>query len=186
MKKILKKVFITILAILILAAFYFLSKWKSINFDNNIGNSTEIKNLDKKFYDHTYLIFDSTKVATDFEIFNQQKDTVNFNFTATQSPKYKNLTTFIFKSGDGFVGIDINVLKYKNFFYCFAESYTDNIGTFDFLKPDEYHIKKQKLTLNKENYSIGDSIFGKIELEIKFRPNDSIYNAKGYFRGILK
>lgn len=186
MKKILKKIFILILSILILVTLYFLSKWKTINFDNNICNLTEIKNLDKKFYDHTYLIFDSTKVTTDFEIFNKRKDTVNFNFTATQNTKYKNITTFIFNSGDGYIGININVLKYKNFFYCSAESYTDNIGTFDFLKPDEYYIKKQTLTLNRENYSIGDSIFGKIELEIKFRPNDSIYNAKGYFRGIIK
>lgn len=186
MKKTLKFFIFIIISIIILGITYFLSKWNEITVDKNIGKSIEIKNLDKKKFNHTYLIFDSTKVKTDFELFEIKNGTVSFNFDASKSSKYQSITSLRFNSGDGFSGVDIGVLKYKKKFFCYAESYTDNIGAFDFLKPEIYTIKKQKLTLNKIEYNKGDSIFGKIELEIKFKPNDSIYSAKGYFRGIVE
>lgn len=186
MKKILRNTLLIILIISSLGILYFLSKWNRINIDENIGKSQEIKNLDSKVFDHTFLISDYTKVQTDFEIFASKNDTVTFNFYAGKSPKYDNIETLIFNSGDGFVGVNINLLKYKNFFYVSAESYTDVKRTFDFLEPEIYDIKKQKLTLNQSGYKKGDSIFGKIELQIKFKPTNEIINSYGYFRGIIE
>jgi len=172
-------------AVFILGIAYFFSKWNKINVDDNIGKSTGIKTLDKKVFDHTYLIFDSTKVKTDFEIYKKLSDTVTFNFSANKNPNYSNLTLLTFNSGDGFAGVNINVVKYKSFFYASSESYTDNKRTFDFLEPERYIIKNQKLTLNKTQYKKGDSIYGKIELEIKFTPTNEIVNSEGYFRSIV-
>ncbi|MDY3363678.1 hypothetical protein JSO61_007030 [Riemerella anatipestifer] len=184
--KILKIFFLIILGISILGAIYFLSKWNKINIDKNIGKSINIKNLDKKVFDQTYLIFDSTKVTTDFELFKNQNDTVTFSFSASKSPKSRNITLLNFNHSNGFTGVNINVTKFENHFFTSTESYTDNIGIFDFLKPEELVVKNQKLTLNKSEYKKGDSIFGKIELEIKSTPNNEMLNSKGYFRGVVK
>ena len=186
MKKILKNTLLIILIISILGILYFLSKWNRINIDKNIGKSKEIKNLNSKVFDHTFLIFDTVKVKTDFEISGNVSDTVTFNFNASKSPKSKNLDFLTFNSGDGFAGVNINVLKYKNFFYTSAETYTDVKRTFDFLESERYQIKKQKLTLNKSEFKKGDSIFGKIELQIKFNPTNEIINSKGYFRSKIE
>ena len=186
MKKILKNTLLVILIISSIGILYFISKWNRINIDENIGKSQEIKNLDSKVFDHTFLIFDSTKVQTDFKIFANKNDTVTFNFNASKSPKLENIETLIFNSGDGFAGVNINILKYKNFFYTSAENYTDAKRTFDFLESGRYQVKKQKLTLNKSEYNKGDSIFGKIELQIKFTPTNEIINSNGYFRGIIE
>lgn len=177
---------IFLLIISVLGAIYFVSKWNKISYDENIYKSKGIKILDKKIF-HNFLInSDSTKVKTDFEIFENKSDTVSSRFNSTLNTKYSNLIILRFNSGDGYSGININVLKYKNYFYTTAESYTDVVSASDFLESEPYIIKKQKLTLNKSVYKKGDSIYGKIELEIKFTPNDSIYNAKGYFRSLIE
>jgi hypothetical protein len=186
MKKKIKFLFLLFSFIAISVIIYFFAKWSKVNHDNNISNSIGIKNLDKKIFDQTYLILDSTRVKTDFEIFKKANDTVSFNFNANKNSEHPNLLTLHLNSGDGFAGVNVEVYKYKNFFYTSVESYTDNRKTFDFLEPDSYVVKKQKLTLNKSDYKKGDSIFGKIELEIKFTPNDSIYNSTGYFKNIVE
>lgn len=169
-----------------LGILYFLSKWNRINIDENVGKSQGIKHLDSKVFDHTFLMSGFTKVQTDFEIFASKNDTVSFNFNAGKSPKFDHIETLIFNSGDGFAGVNINLLKFKNFFYSSVENYTDVKRTFDFLEPGTYDIKKQKLTLNQSEYKKGDSIFGKIELQIKFKPTNEIINSQGYFRGIIE
>ena len=98
MKKILKNTLLIILIITSIGILYFLSKWNRINIDENIGKSQEIKNLDSKVFDQTFLIFDSTKVQTDFKIFASKNDTVTFNFNASKSPKLENIETLIFNS----------------------------------------------------------------------------------------
>lgn len=186
MKRILKLILLFILTVSILGAIYFISKWNKISYDENIDKSKGIKILDKKIFQNFFLNSDLAKVKTDFELFENKSDTVSFNFNSTLNPKYPNLLILRFNRGDGYSWININVLKYKNYFYTTAESYTDVVSTSDFLESEPYIIKQQKLTLNKSNYKKGDSIYGKIELEIKFTPNDSIYNAKGYFRSLIE
>lgn len=185
MKRILKIFLLTFSGILFLGILYFLSKWNRIYVDEKFGQSQSIKNLNKKVYDPTFLIFDSTTVKTDLELFENHSDTVTFNFSANKSPRSSKLTFLNFNSGDGFAGVNINVIKYKNFSYASAESYTDNIGPFDFLKSQRYIIKKQKLTLNKSEYNKGDSIYGMIELEIKFTPTNEVVTSKGHFRSVV-
>lgn len=185
MRKFLRFFILTILCILILGITYFLLKWNKINIDNNIGNSIEIKNLNNKVFDQSFLIFDSTIVKTDFEIFETKHDIVTFNFNANKSPNNSNITILNFNSGDGFSGVNLSVIKYRKYFFPSIESYTDVKRTFDFLESNKYTIKKSKLFLDKSEYNKGDSIFGKIELEIKFNPNDSIYHSKGYFKSVV-
>lgn len=184
--KILKNTLLIFLIITILGILYFLSKWNRINIDENIGKSRDIKNLNSKVFDHTFLILDTAKAKTDFKISENESDTVTFNFNASKSPKIENLDSFIFNRGDGFAGVNINVLKYKNFFYTSTETYTDVKKIFDFLESERYDIKKQKLTLNKSEFKKGDSVFGKIELQIKFKPTNEIINSKGFFRSKIE
>lgn len=186
MKRILKLILSIVLSISILGAIYFVSKWNKIDYDENINKSKGIKILNKKIFQNFFINSDSAKIKTDFELFENISDTVSFKFNSSNNPQHPNLLFLQFNSGDGYYGVNINVLKYKNYFYTTAESYTDVISTFDFLESEPYIIKKQKLTLNKSVYKKGDSIYGKIELEIKFTPNDSIYNAKGYFRSLIE
>lgn len=175
-----------ILAVSILGIFYFFSKWNKISIDENIGKSRGINNLNSKVFDHAFIIFDSAKIRTDFEIFETRDDTVYFNLNINKSLRSENIYSLTFNSGDGFSGVNISILKYRNFFYTSAESYTDDKSLFDFVKSERYTVKKQKLTLDKSQYKKGDSIFGKIELQIKFKPTDSIVNSKGYFRSIIE
>lgn len=186
MKKIIKYTSLGILTIFILLIAYFFSKCNKINIDQNIAKSSGINSLNSKVFDQSFIMFDSANVRTDFEIFEKKNDTVNFNFSVHKSPISENIFSMDFSSGDGFSGVNVNILKYRNFSYATIESYTDNKRMFDFLESDNYTVKKQKLTLNKSQYKKGDSIFGKIELQIKFNPNDSIYNAKGCFRSIIE
>lgn len=186
MKKIIKYTFLIISFLLILVIYYFFSKCNKISVDQNIAKSSGINSLNSKVFDQSFIMFDSANVRTDFEIFEKKDDTVNFNFNVHKSPISENIFSMTFNSGDGFSGVNVNILKYRNFSYATIESYSDNKRMFDFLESDNYTLKKQKLTLNKSLYKKGDSIFGKIELQIKFNPNDSIYNAKGYFRSIIE
>lgn len=185
MKRILKFSLLLIVFISILGAIYFILKWNKVDYDESINKSNKIKLLDKKVFRDFFINSGSTKIKTDFEIFENKSDTVSFNFSSTLNPKHPNLLFITFNSGDGFTGVNINILKYRNYFLTSTQSYSDVISTFDFLESEPYIIKKQKLTLNKSIYKKGDSIFGKVELEIKFTPNDSIYNAKGYFKSIV-
>ncbi|UZT97930.1 hypothetical protein ODZ84_22635 [Chryseobacterium fluminis] len=186
MRKNLKDIFLIILAVSILAIVYFFSKWNKIDIDENIGKSREINDLNSKVFDPAFLMFDSAKIRTDFEIFEKEDDTVSFNLKINKSLRSENIYSLTFKSGDGFSGINIDVLKYRNFSYTSAEFYTDDKSMFDFINSGRYTLKKQKLTLNKSQYKKGDSIFGKIELQIKFNPTDSIVNSRGYFRSIIE
>ncbi|WP_143106482.1 hypothetical protein [Chryseobacterium formosense] len=186
MKKIIKYAFLTIISLSILVIGYFFSKCNNINIDENLENSSGINNLNSKVFDQAFIMFDSAKVRTDFEIFEKEDDTVNFNFDVHKSPNSENIYSMTFNSGDGFSGVNVHILKYRNFSYTSIESYNDNKSMFDFLKFDRYTLKKQKLTLNKSQYKKGDSIFGKIELQIKFNPTDSIFTSKGYFRSIIE
>ncbi|MCU7617076.1 hypothetical protein NZ698_07695 [Chryseobacterium sp. PBS4-4] len=186
MKKNLKYTFLIILAVSILGIVYFFSKWNKVNIDENIGKSKGINNLNSKVFDHAFIIFDSAKVRTDFEIFEKKDDTVSFNLNINKSLTTENIYSLIFNSGDGFSGVNISVLKYRNFFYTSAESYSDDESLSGFGKSERYTIIKQKLTLDKSEYKRGDSVFGKIELQIKFNPTDSIMDSKGYFRSIIE
>lgn len=186
MKKIIKYTSLVILTIFILFIGCFFSKFNRINIDQSIAKSSGINSLNSKVFDQSFIMFDSANVRTDFEIFEKKDDTVNFNFNVHKSTISDNIFSMDFNSGDGFSGVNVNILKYRNFSYATIESYSDNKRMLDFLESYSYILKKQKLTLNKSQYKTGDSIYGKIELQIKFNPTDSIYNAKGYFRSIIE
>lgn len=162
MKKIIKYTFLTISSLSILIIGYFFQKCNKINIDKNLDKSSGINNLNSKVFDQAFIMFDSATVRTDFEIFEKEDDTVNFNFNVHKSPNSENIYFMTFNSGDGISGVNVHVHKYRNFSYTSIESYTDNNSVSDFLKSDRYTLKKQKLTLNKSQYKKGDSIFGKI------------------------
>ena len=182
----LKYIFLIIITVSFLGIVYFISKWNKIDIDKNIGKSRAVKNLNSKVFDPAFIMLDSAKIRTDLEIFGRKDDTISFNLNITKSVRSDHIYFLNFNSGDGFTGVNITVSKFGNFFYTSSEFYTDNKRMFDFLESERYTVKKQKLTLDKSQYKKGDSIFGKIELQIKFNPTDSITNAKGYFRSIIE
>ncbi|MDO5616049.1 MAG: hypothetical protein Q4G16_07655 [Cruoricaptor ignavus] len=186
MKKFLKYIFGAISLIISAGIIYFISKWSKISIDEHIQKSSEIKNLNKKIIDNTFRINKIKNVETDFSFFENNNDTVTFSININQNEKIPSLTLIHFNDGDGFSGVNINFIKYKNFSYSFIESYTDNIQPFKLLKRERYVLKKQKLTLNNSELKKGDSIWGKIELEILFTPTDSIFYSKGYFKSVVE
>ncbi|MCY0970823.1 hypothetical protein ACM642_17200 [Chryseobacterium sp. CY353] len=184
--KSLKYIFRIIITILFLGTVYFVSKWNKIDIDKNIGKSREVNNLNSKVFDPAFIMYDPAKIRTDLEIFERKGDTVSFNLNITKSLRSDHIYFLNFNSGDGFTGVNLKVSKFGHFFYTSSEYYTDSKSMLDFLESERYTVKKQKLTLDKSQYKKGDSIFGKIELQIKFNPTDSITNSKGYFRSIIE
>ncbi|OPC36766.1 hypothetical protein [Elizabethkingia miricola] len=152
----------------------------------SIKYQKDIKNIDNKLPDSINILVSEHKITTDFRIFNKNKNVAEFFCDVSQSPKLPKLQLISFVASDGFSGISVNIMKYDNKFRTDIESITDNLGTFDFLKSSNYKVIKQHLILNKLDYKPGDSIFGKVELEIKHKFSDSIIHSNGYFKTLVR
>lgn len=110
----------------------------------------------------------------------------------TQYANYNNCRAYFFKSdtlsinigiGNGFTAHGF-IIKYKDQkFYTQAYVFTDNIIEGE---PEPRHkIVYQKLTLDKTNYVVGDSLFGKIEFKSIETDNEgerTEHFGKGHFR----
>lgn len=184
MKNTLKIFLILIIALAFIFTAFFFLKFNKVEYRSSIANTPEIKKLNKKVFDPGFLNTGSSAINTDFSFNHKVKnDTVGFNFHPSI---HENGLTLHFNSGDGYSGLNIEILKLGSWFSSSTETYTDNVKPFDFLDRDRYSVKKQKLILNTPEYKKGDSIFGKIELEIHSHIQDSIYQADGYFRGKIE
>ncbi len=187
MKNILKIFLILIIALgLILSGFFFL-KFDKTEYKSSAANTIEIKNLNRKVFDPGFLNTGSSAIRTDFSFNREAKnDTVGFSFHPSLHENSENRLSLNFNSGDGYSGLNVDVMKIGNWFSASVKTYTDNLKPFDFLERDRYSVKKQKLILDKPEYKKGDSIFGKIELKIQSNINESVYQAGGYFRGKIE
>lgn len=187
MKNILKIFLILIIALAFIFTAFFFLKFNKVEYQSSVLNSTAIKKLNKKVFAPGILNTGSSAISTDFSFNREAKnDTIGFSFHPSLHENSENRLRLNFNSGDGYSGLNIEVMKIGSWFSSSVETYTDKVKPFDFLDRDRYSIKKQKLILNKPEYKKGDSIFGKIELEIQSNIDDSRYQAGGYFRGKIE
>ena len=186
MKKVIKYTILGFYLTALIITILFILRFKTIQIQPNLQYQEEIKNLNKMIPDLGNILVSENKITTDFRIFSKNKNVAEFFCDVSQSPKLPKLQFISFVASDGFSGISVNIMKYDNKFKTDIESITDNIGTFDFLKSSNYKVIKQHLILNKLDYKPGDSIFGKVELEIKHKFSDSIIHSNGYFKTLVR
>ncbi|MBD8081886.1 hypothetical protein [Chryseobacterium caseinilyticum] len=185
MKKFFKYLLLVFTILFILSCIFWITKFNSITVDSKISNSQQIKSLDRKIF-WNFGFNKPEKNSTDFAIGQKYGDTILFNCYALKSPKIKNLDIITFGFSTGYNGTNVVIFKYGNAFTVDVDDFSDVERTDDFFKQNQYKIIKQKLTLNKENYKTGDSIYGKLELKIKNKETEQIEMASGYFRTEMK
>lgn len=155
------------------------SIYKRMNKQEEIPNMFEFKNLD------TVLIGKTSDVQ--YLVGNENADKYS---------KMNNCRAYFFKSdtliinigiGNGFGGRGF-IIKYKaNKF--FTEPYYEDDVVFEGEPFETYKLIYQKLTLNKLNYKVGDSLFGKIDfksIETDLEKKKHEHTGKGYFRAKVK
>jgi len=184
MKKFLKYLLLVFTLLFIISYIFWITKFNPLIVDSKISNSQHIKSLDKKIF-LNFGFNKPEKNTTDFAIGRKERDTIMFKCYAFISPKIKNLNIINFSFSTGFNGTKVTVFKYANRFSTEIEDFTDVVETDNFLKQNKYKIINQELTVDKEYYKSGDSIFGKLQLEFKNRENHSIETASGYFRTVM-
>lgn len=87
----------------------------------------------------------------------------------------------ILKRGDMFSGTNIIITKFGGYYVVDIDDYDDNL---DDNRVNRYKILTKKLILDKINYKQGDSIFGKISLDIMI--NDKKYIINEYIKNKIK
>lgn len=83
----------------------------------------------------------------------------------------------ILKRGDMFSGTNIIITKFGGYYVVDIDDYDDN-------RVNRYKILTKKLILDRINYKQGDSIFGKISLDIMI--NDKKYIINEYIKNKIK
>lgn len=86
------------------------------------------------------------------------------------------------QEGDYFSGIIIDVIKINKYYNIQIHNYTDRAD--DNIR-NNYKILNKNIILDKDYYKQGDSIFGKISLEISSN-NGKPYILNSYVRGIIR
>lgn len=87
----------------------------------------------------------------------------------------------ILKRGDMFSGTNIIITKFGGYYVVDIDDYDDNL---DDNRVNRYKILTKKLILDRINYKQGDSIFGKISLDIMI--NDKKYIINEYIKNKIK
>lgn len=88
-----------------------------------------------------------------------------------------------FHIGDGYSGININVVKLSNKYKTYIEHYSDTSES-----SKKYSVENQNLILDKTSYKKVDSMYGKINLKVEEKINNKnfIYYVEGYFKDKIK
>ena len=190
MKKILKIfTFIVIFLIVIVSVAFLVLFRNKISVNENIKFSPEIQNLKLKRLNPFFnLAGQKESENTDFylDYKSENKNEVSFRFHANLNEKPIKFETLIFSLSSGFNGTSVEVYKINNRFKTIVSDFTDNAAQDNLT---EYKILSQELTLDKINYKRGDSIFGKIKLEIEEKSTDDTktkYLSQGYFKYKIK
>lgn len=179
--------------------------FNKIKVDHQVKFSSEIKKLSKEFETPSFLDrfekqkkIKSTNVESE-SISTNEKKAFNFNqYRCFARIEDNELNVFIsYNSGVG--GGGLKIIKNKDLFSIRPLSWNDIGGSEN---DNRYQISYQYLTLDKLDYKIGDSIFGKLNVEIlQFFPEiNDVYDGKkfyekervlkkkftGYFQTIIK
>lgn len=157
----------------------FFLKLNRIKTDETIRFKSLSELKQKKFFS---IFNNNTEVTTDFSWDQIRTDTVYWRCSIDENRKLKFIQFINFKTGDGYGGMNINVIKIFNRFTVFVEPYTDN--PINKINKENYSINYQNLILDKKNYKTGDSIFGRIDLEIEenHARKKIMHNGGGYFK----
>jgi hypothetical protein len=167
------------------------NQWDKVNIDSNISKDLVYKELDKQ--KEIFAGFEKKdslgKRTSDVSYFSGKK----INLNDTKYSKFNNCRAYYFFNdtlsinigfSNGFTGRGF-IIKYKN-----KKFYTEGYYSTDVIIEGEieptHKIVYQKLTLDKTNYKVGDSLFGKIEFKSIEKNNNSgettEHFGKGYFR----
>lgn len=163
------------------------SSWKKVDINNDLKLDINIKDLF------------SQREAKDYSLFEEDLDTLWGKSSGIKYVKYSdnhtskfelrskasilNDTLFIYLgTSNGFSSEGFTIL-YQNNAFCIKESGETDIVIANAPKPKQ-KIIYQKLILDKENYVIGDSLYGFVDFRIKktFLKAKTEYVGKGYFR----
>jgi len=168
-------------------------KWEIFTVDNKISKNNIFKKLDKEKEIFSVLEKDTLMrktIAVDY-INNRNpnydiKKYSNLNNCRSSFWKKDTLSIHIGIS-DGFCGSGFTIFVKNDKFYTKPYYFTDNISVGE--KQSTYKIICQKLTLNKSNFIIGDSVYGKIDfksVETDNRNEVINHSGVGYFRTKIK
>lgn len=147
-----------------------LNKWDKVNIDSNISKDIIYKELDKQkeIFSAIEQQDSSRKRTSDVSYFSKKKIDLN----KTKYSKLNNCRAYYFHSDTLSINIGFSngysgrgfIIKYKNEkFYTEAYRLTDIIIEGE-IEP-KHKIVYQKLTLDKANYKLGDSLYGKIDFK---------------------
>lgn len=106
----------------------------------------------------------------------------NMEFVRNHIYKEKGILFILIVIGDGYSGTTINIMKMGKFYNLYIDDYTDSI---DDEKENTYKILKKEIILDKETYKVGDSIFGKVKLEVS-ENNDTPYTFDNDIIGVIR
>lgn len=169
-------------------------KWSLIEIDSTISKNFIFKKLDKKteIFNRTEKYDVSDKRTSDVTYF----DTKYKSLRKEKYSKNNNCRAYYFKSDTLMINIGLGlgfggrgfIVRYKNKNF-YTEPYNWNDigveGDSDFEQYPIYKIVYQKVTLNKLHYTVGDSLFGKVDfksIEINRDSSKIEHFGKGYFR----
>ena len=167
------------------------NQWDKASIDPNISKELIFKKLDKQKEIFSGLDNKDSlgKRTSDVSYFSGKK----INLNDTKYSKFNNCRAYYFFNdtlsinigfSNGFTGRGF-IIKYKN-----KKFYTEGYYSTDVIIEGEieptHKIVYQKLTLDKTNYKVGDSLFGKIEFKSIEKDNNNQetteHFGKGYFR----
>lgn len=176
--KYLGKIFIVILICLVSLFIY---KLDTVKTDKSIKEKA-IKALKGKKYSSLTDRKDN-QVSTDISLDKNKTDTVYWQCSINEYENFKLMQKINFHIGDGYSGMNINVVKLSNKYKTCIEHYSDTSES-----SKKYSVENQNLILDKTSYKKGDSMYGKINLKVEEKINNKnfIYYVEGYFKDKIK
>lgn len=106
----------------------------------------------------------------------------NMEFVKNHIYKEKGILFILIDIGVGYSGTTINIMKMGRFYNLYIDDYTDSV---DDEKENTYKILKKEIILDKETYKVGDSIFGKVKLEVS-ENNETPYVFDNDIIGVVR
>lgn len=179
--------------------------FNKIKVDGEVKFSPEIKKLRKEFETQSFLeVFEKQKKIKSTNVISEsiltgEKKTVFFDRYRCFAQIYQKKLNIFISYNNGLGGGGLKIIRNKDLFSIRPSSW-DDIGGSE--NDSRYHITYQYLTLDKLDYKVGDSIFGKVNVEIlqffpevkyeydgkKFYEKERVLKKKftGYFQTIIK
>ena len=168
-----------------------IDQWDEVKIDPEISKDSIYRQLDEQAEIFSMLEEQDSlmKRTSDVEYFGREKLYKNYS-------KFNNCRAFYFKSDTLSINIGISsghagdgfIINYKD-----KKFYTKPYSWDDVIMPGEveptYKIVYQKLTLDKPNYKLGDSLYGRIEfksIETDEYLKKTEHSGKGNFRTKVK